>query len=41
MLFRSLFGDRTVAEEPDRDHRLDAATVAMLEEHRDRLEFLS
>ena len=36
-----LFGDRPVAEEPDRDHRLDDATVAMLEEHRDRLEFLS
>jgi len=36
-----LFGDRPVAEEPARDHRLDDTTVAMLEEHRDRLEFLS
>jgi cysteine synthase A len=36
-----LFGESPVAEEPDRDHRLDDATVAMLEEHRDRLEFLS
>ena len=36
-----LFGESPVAEEPDRDHRLDDATVAMLDEHRDRLEFLS
>ena len=36
-----LFGDRPVAEEPVREHRLDDATIAMLEEHRDRLEFLS
>src|SRR5262245_3043504 len=36
-----LFGERSDVLEPDRDHDLDAATVSMLREHRDRLEFIS
>ena len=35
-----LDGNKPPADEPDRDHRLDAATVAMLAQHRDRLEFI-
>jgi cysteine synthase A len=36
-----LFGARTDRPEPERDHALDPATVAMLEAHRDRLEFIA
>jgi len=36
-----LFGERSDVAEPDRPHDMDAATVAMLREHRDRLEFIS
>jgi cysteine synthase len=36
-----LFGERSDAPVPERDHALDAATVSMLREHRDRLEFIS
>jgi hypothetical protein len=36
-----LFGEKTDVEEPERDHRLDDATLRMLAEHRERLEFLS
>lgn len=36
-----LFGERPEVEEPERDHALDPASLQRLEEHRDRLEFLS
>jgi cysteine synthase A len=36
-----LFGERVDVAEPERDHTLDAATVSMLRDHRDRLEFIS
>jgi cysteine synthase len=36
-----LFGERTDVAEPERSHDMDPATVAMLREHRDRLEFIS
>ena len=35
-----LFGEQPEVEEPDRDHVIDAATLAQLAVHRDRLEFL-
>lgn len=35
-----LFGQRAVADEPDRDHALDPSTVAELDRHRERLEFI-
>jgi cysteine synthase len=35
-----LFGDRAHVEEPEREHVIDAHTLAMLGEHRDRLEFI-
>ena len=35
-----LFGERPEVEEPDRDHVIDAHTLAQLAEHRDRLEFI-
>ncbi|HTG47699.1 MAG TPA: PLP-dependent cysteine synthase family protein [Actinomycetota bacterium] len=35
-----LFGERPEVEEPDRDHTMDPATLAAIEAHRDRLEFL-
>jgi cysteine synthase len=35
-----LFGERSPAQEPDREHVIDAHTLAMLAEHRDRLEFI-
>jgi hypothetical protein len=35
-----LEGTKPPADEPDRDHMLDAATIARLAEHRDRLEFI-
>jgi len=35
-----LFGERADVEEPDRDHPIDAGTLAALAAHRDRLEFL-
>jgi cysteine synthase A len=35
-----LAGDRPEAEEPDRDHAIDALTLARLARHRDRLEFI-
>ena len=36
-----LFGERQEVAEPDRDHAIDADTLARLAEHRDRLEFIS
>jgi len=36
-----LLGERAEIEEPERDHGLDERTVALLREHRDRLEFIS
>ena len=36
-----LDGTKPHADEPDRDHTLDPATVAMLAEHRGRLEFIA
>ena len=36
-----LFGERPQVEEPDREHRLDPATLEAIAAHRDRLEFLS
>ena len=36
-----LFGEKPEVQEPDRDHVLDPETIARLDEHRDRLEFLS
>jgi cysteine synthase A len=36
-----LFGERAEVPEPERDHAIDAATIAMLRRHRDRLEFIS
>jgi cysteine synthase A len=36
-----LDGDGPVVEEPERDHVLDRATIDLLAEHRDRLEFLT
>lgn len=35
-----LFGETAHVEEPERDHVIDAHTLAMLAEHRDRLEFI-
>jgi cysteine synthase A len=35
-----LFGERSDAPEPEREHSIDAATLAILAEHRDRLEFI-
>ena len=35
-----LFGERPDVAEPDRDHTIDARTLAQLAEHRDRLEFI-
>ncbi|MEA2558130.1 MAG: cysteine synthase [Actinomycetota bacterium] len=35
-----LEGTKPPADEPDRDHTLDASTIARLAEHRDRLEFI-
>jgi cysteine synthase A len=35
-----LFGETAHVEEPERDHGIDAHTLAMLAEHRDRLEFI-
>jgi cysteine synthase A len=36
-----LFGEGQDVAEPDRDHAIDADTLARLAEHRDRLEFIS
>jgi cysteine synthase A len=36
-----LFGEGGRTDEPERDHTIDAATLARLAEHRDRLEFIS
>jgi cysteine synthase A len=36
-----LYGERLEVDEPDRDHTLDADTVAAIEAHRDRLEFIA
>jgi cysteine synthase A len=36
-----LFGEGQQVEEPERDHEVDAATAALLEAHRPRLEFIS
>jgi cysteine synthase A len=36
-----LFGEGQEVAEPDRDHAIDAETLARLAEHRDRLEFIS
>ncbi len=36
-----LYGERLEVEEPERDHTLDPATVAAIEAHRDRLEFIA
>jgi cysteine synthase len=36
-----LYGERPQVEEPEREHELDAATVAAIDAHRDRLEFIS
>jgi cysteine synthase len=36
-----LYGEKVEVEEPDRDHTLDPDTVAAIEAHRDRLEFIS
>jgi cysteine synthase A len=36
-----LFGEGQEVAEPDRDHAIDADTLARLAEHRDRLEFIS
>jgi cysteine synthase A len=35
-----LFGERSDVEEPEREHAIDAHTLAMLAEHRDRLELI-
>ena len=35
-----LFGERPAIEEPERDHTMDARTLAAIAAHRDRLEFL-
>jgi cysteine synthase A len=35
-----LYGDKPEVDEPERDHTMDAATVAAIEAHRDRLEFI-
>jgi cysteine synthase A len=35
-----LFGEGVAVAEPERDHAIDAATLARLAEHRDRLEFI-
>jgi cysteine synthase A len=35
-----LFGERADIEEPDRDHEIDAETLARVAAHRERLEFL-
>jgi len=35
-----LFGERPAVEEPQRDHTMDARTLAAIAAHRDRLEFL-
>jgi cysteine synthase len=36
-----LYGEKLEAEEPERDHTLDKETLAAIEEHRARLEFIS
>jgi cysteine synthase A len=36
-----LFGEGVEVDSPDRDHTLDAATVALLAEHHARLEFIA
>jgi cysteine synthase A len=36
-----LYGERIEVDEPDRDHTLDPDTVAAIEAHRDRLEFIA
>jgi cysteine synthase A len=36
-----LYGERPEVEEPERDHTLDPDTVAAIEAHRDRLEFIA
>ncbi len=36
-----LYGQKGEVEEPERDHTLDLRTVAAIEAHRDRLEFIS
>jgi hypothetical protein len=36
-----LYGEKLEVEEPERDHTLDAGTVAAIEAHRDRLEFIA
>jgi hypothetical protein len=36
-----LYGEKLEVEEPERDHTLDPGTVAAIEAHRDRLEFVS
>jgi cysteine synthase A len=36
-----LFGERVEIEEPERDHTPDAAMLAQVEAHRERLEFLA
>jgi cysteine synthase A len=36
-----LFGERVEVEEPERDHTIDADTLARLALHRDRLEFIA
>ena len=35
-----LFGERPNVDEPDREHEIDAETIARVAAHRDRLEFL-
>ena len=36
-----LYGEKLEVEEPERDHTLDPATVAAIDAHRDRLEFIA
>ena len=36
-----LYGDRPDVEEPERDHAIDAGTLASVDAHRDRLEFIA
>ena len=36
-----LYGEKLEVEEPERDHTLDPGTVAAIEAHRDRLEFIA
>jgi cysteine synthase A len=36
-----LFGQAADVESPDRDHAIDADTAALLDQHRDRLEFIT